>query len=36
VGLQIVGRQCGEEGTLALAAEVQKRRPIGRPPLLRG
>src|SRR5881296_287058 len=34
VGLQIVGRQCGEEGTLALAAEVQKRRPIGKPRLL--
>jgi amidase len=32
VGLQIVGRPRGEEGVLALAAEVQRLRPIGRPP----
>jgi amidase len=31
VGLQIVGRQFGEEAVLALAAEVQKVRPIGSP-----
>jgi amidase len=34
VGLQIVGRPLGEEGVLALAAEVQRRHPIGRPTLL--
>jgi amidase len=28
VGLQIVGKQFGEEAVLALAAEVQKRRPL--------
>jgi amidase len=32
VGLQIVGRPYGEESVLALAAEVQRRRPIGSPP----
>ncbi|CAN5385789.1 amidase [soil metagenome] len=32
VGLQIVGRPRGEEGVLALAAEVQRLRPIGCPP----
>jgi amidase len=31
VGLQIVGRQFGEEAVLALAAEVQRLVPIGRP-----
>ncbi len=34
VGLQIVGRPRGEEGVLALAAEVQRRRWVGRPALL--
>jgi Asp-tRNA(Asn)/Glu-tRNA(Gln) amidotransferase A subunit family amidase len=34
VGLQIVGRPFGEEGVLALAAEVQRRHPIGKPALL--
>ena len=34
VGLQIVGKPLGEEGVLALAAQVQERHPIGRPPLL--
>jgi len=34
VGLQIVGKQFGEEGVLALAAQIQTRHPIGRPPLL--
>jgi amidase len=34
VGLQIVGKQFGEEGVLALAAQIQARHPIGRPPLL--
>ena len=33
VGLQIVGPQLGEEAVLALAAEVQRLRPIGKPPL---
>jgi amidase len=32
VGLQILGRQFGEESVLALAAEVQRLRPIGFPP----
>jgi amidase len=32
VGLQIVGRQNGDGAVLALAAEVQRYRPIGRPP----
>ena len=31
VGLQILGRPQGEEAVLALAAEVQRRRPIGLP-----
>ena len=31
VGLQILGRQFGEEAVLALAAEVQRLRPIGLP-----
>jgi amidase len=31
VGLQILGRQFGEEGVLALAASVEQLRPIGRP-----
>ena len=31
VGLQIVGRPQGEEAVLALAAEVQRMHPIGRP-----
>src|SRR2546427_8434641 len=31
---QIVGKPLGEEGVLALAAQVQERHPIGRPPLL--
>jgi Asp-tRNA(Asn)/Glu-tRNA(Gln) amidotransferase A subunit family amidase len=30
--LQIVGRQNGDGAVLALAAEVQRHRPIGRPP----
>ncbi|HEV2131704.1 MAG TPA: amidase family protein [Longimicrobiaceae bacterium] len=34
VGLQIVGRPRGEEGVLALAVEVQRLRPLPRPPLL--
>src|SRR2546430_8316019 len=34
VGLQIVGKPLGEQGVLALAAQVQERHPIGRPPLL--
>jgi amidase len=33
VGLQIVGRPQGEEGVLALAAEIQRQHPIGLPPL---
>jgi amidase len=33
VGLQIVGRAQGEEAVLALASQVQRRHPIGRPPL---
>jgi amidase len=33
VGLQIVGRPFGEEAVLALAAEVQRQKPIGLPPL---
>ena len=33
VGLQIVGRPQGEEAVLALASQVQRRHPIGRPPL---
>ena len=32
VGLQILGRQFGEEAVLALAAEVQRLTPIGLPP----
>jgi Asp-tRNA(Asn)/Glu-tRNA(Gln) amidotransferase A subunit family amidase len=32
VGLQILGRQFGEESVLALAAQVQRLRPIGLPP----
>jgi amidase len=32
VGLQILGRQFGEESVLALAAEVQRQNPIGIPP----
>jgi amidase len=32
VGLQILGRQFGEESVLALAADVQRLRPIGLPP----
>jgi amidase len=35
VGLQIVGGPLGEERVLALAAEVQRRHPLGRPALLR-
>src|SRR5205809_371571 len=31
VGLQIVGKPFGEEALLALAAQVQRRHPIGRP-----
>lgn len=34
VGLQIVGKPCGEEAVLALAAQVEARHAIGRPPLL--
>lgn len=33
VGLQIVGKAQGEEAVLALASQVQRRHPIGRPPL---
>jgi amidase len=33
VGLQILGRQFGEEAVLALAAQIQRLAPIGRPPL---
>lgn len=33
VGLQIVGRPQGEEAVLALAAQVQHRHPLGRPPV---
>jgi amidase len=33
VGLQIIGRPHHEESVLALAAEVQRQRPIGLPPL---
>lgn len=33
VGLQIVGRPQGEEAVLALASQVQRRHPIGRPAL---
>jgi amidase len=33
VGLQIVGRPQGEEAVLALASQVQRRHPIGRPSL---
>ena len=33
VGLQIVGRQFGEEGVLGLAARVQQENPIGLPPI---
>src|SRR5438105_5889602 len=33
VGLQIVGRAQGEEAVLALASQVHRRHPIGRPPL---
>jgi amidase len=32
VGLQVAGRQMGEEGVLALAAQIQKLRPVGLPP----
>src|SRR5437667_927945 len=35
VGLQIVGKPFGEEALLALAAQVEGLRPIGRSPLLR-
>ena len=35
VGLQIVGRQHGDGAVLALAAEVQRHHPIGRPGCLR-
>ncbi|HYS59277.1 MAG TPA: amidase family protein [Gemmatimonadales bacterium] len=35
VGLQIVGKPFGEETVLALASQVQRLHPIGRPPLLR-
>jgi amidase len=35
VGLQIVGRQFGEEGVLSMAAAVQEARPIGRPAWLK-
>ncbi|HXY68734.1 MAG TPA: amidase family protein, partial [Gemmatimonadales bacterium] len=35
VGLQIVGRPEGEEAVLALAALVERRHPIGPPPLVR-
>src|SRR5207244_12299779 len=35
VGLQIVGKPFGEEAVLALASQVQRLHPIGRPPLLR-
>ena len=31
VGLQVAGRPAGEEAVLALAAEVQRQRPIGLP-----
>jgi len=31
VGLQILGRQFGEEAVLALAAQIQRLVPIGRP-----
>jgi Asp-tRNA(Asn)/Glu-tRNA(Gln) amidotransferase A subunit family amidase len=31
VGIQIVGRPQGEESVLALAAEVQRAKPIGLP-----
>lgn len=34
VGLQIVGKQFGEEALLALATQLQQRHPIGRPALL--
>jgi amidase len=33
VGLQIVGRPFAEEAVLGLVRQVQRRRPIGRPPL---
>jgi len=36
VGMQIVGRQMGEEAVLALAAAVQKRNPLGWPPHTEG
>ena len=32
VGLQIAGKQFGEESVLALAAQIQKHRPFSRPP----
>jgi amidase len=35
VGLQIVGPPFGEERVLAVAAEIERRRPIGRPDLQR-
>jgi amidase len=34
VGLQIVGRPLADEAVLAVASAVQKRRPIGKPPLI--
>jgi Asp-tRNA(Asn)/Glu-tRNA(Gln) amidotransferase A subunit family amidase len=34
VGLQIIGRPRDEESVLALAAEVQRQNPIGRPAVL--
>jgi amidase len=33
VGLQIVGKPQGEEAVLALASQIQRRHPLGRPPL---
>ena len=33
VGLQVIGRPSGEEAVLALAALIQRTRPIGAPPL---
>jgi Asp-tRNA(Asn)/Glu-tRNA(Gln) amidotransferase A subunit family amidase len=35
VGMQILGRQFGEETVLALAAAVQRANPIGLPGLVR-
>jgi Asp-tRNA(Asn)/Glu-tRNA(Gln) amidotransferase A subunit family amidase len=31
-GLQIVGPPFGEERVLAVAAEIERQRPLGRPP----